>query len=55
MAMKLQEMEPENPTPFVILSNIYAGLGRWEDVGRIRQMINDRQLTKLPGISAGIT
>lgn len=55
MAMKLLEMEPENPTPSVILSNIYAGLGRWEDVERIRQMINDRPLTKLSGISAGVT
>ncbi|WCJ32484.1 Pentatricopeptide repeat (PPR) superfamily protein [Euphorbia peplus] len=49
MAMKLSELEPEDPAPFVILSNIYAGLGRWGDAERIRQQINDRGLKKLPG------
>lgn len=48
-AMKLAELEPEDPAPFVILSNIYAGLGRWKDAERIRQIINDRGLRKLPG------
>eukprot|EP00257_Ricinus_communis_P016966 XP_015575291.1 pentatricopeptide repeat-containing protein At2g02750 [Ricinus communis] len=49
MAIKLSELEPEDPSPFVILSNIYAGLGRWEDAEEVRQMINDRGLRKLPG------
>ncbi|XP_065863080.1 pentatricopeptide repeat-containing protein At2g02750 [Euphorbia lathyris] len=49
MAMKLSELKPEDPAPLVILSNIYAGLGRWGDAERIRQIINDRGLRKLPG------
>ncbi|XP_031276797.1 pentatricopeptide repeat-containing protein At2g02750-like [Pistacia vera] len=53
--MKLSELEPENPTPFVVLSNIYAVLQRWENVERTRQMVNDRALRKLPGISIGVT
>ncbi|GLU17128.1 hypothetical protein SLE2022_335220 [Rubroshorea leprosula] len=52
MAVKLSELEPENPSPLVILSNIYAGLERWRDVERIRQMISDRGLKKLPGLSS---
>lgn len=51
MAMKLLELEPENPAPLVILSNIYAGIGRWSDVERIRGMISDKGLDKLRGIS----
>ncbi|KAL5761849.1 hypothetical protein ACOSP7_018113 [Xanthoceras sorbifolium] len=55
ITMKLTELEPENPAPFVILSNIYASLGRWEDVERTRQIINDRGLRKLRGGSTGVT
>jgi len=51
MAMKLSELEPENPTPFVILSNIYAAFGKWKDVERIRGIMNDKGLRKLPGFS----
>lgn len=51
MAMKLSELEPENPTHFVILSNIYAAFGKWKDVERIRGIMNDKGLRKLPGFS----
>ncbi|CAI0386808.1 unnamed protein product [Linum tenue] len=49
--MKLIELDPSDPTPFVMLSNIYAAGGRWTDAERIRMMINDRRLKKLPGYS----
>lgn len=56
MARKLLELDPENPTPYVILSNIYAGLGRWKDVERIRGKIKDKRYRKLPGFSLiGVT
>ncbi|KAJ9709226.1 hypothetical protein PVL29_000938 [Vitis rotundifolia] len=56
MAKKLSELEPQDPTPFVILSNIYAVQGRWGDVERVREMMNDRGLKKLPGCSSiGVT
>ncbi|XP_028804619.1 pentatricopeptide repeat-containing protein At2g02750 [Neltuma alba] len=51
MAMNLLDLEPENPTPLVILSSIYAGLGRWRDVEVIRGMIKDKGLDKLGGFS----
>lgn len=50
-AMKLAELEPENPVPFVILSSIYAALERWQDVESIRHVIDQKQLVKLPGLS----
>ncbi|GAV80515.1 PPR domain-containing protein/PPR_2 domain-containing protein, partial [Cephalotus follicularis] len=52
IAIKLSNLEPQNPTPFVILSNIYAGLERWSDVERIRQKIDNIGLTKLSGFSS---
>uniref|UniRef100_A0A2P2PQW2 Pentatricopeptide repeat-containing protein At2g02750 n=1 Tax=Rhizophora mucronata TaxID=61149 RepID=A0A2P2PQW2_RHIMU len=52
MAMKLSDLKPGDPSPLVILSNIYAGAGRWDDVERIREMINARELRKLPGYSS---
>ncbi|XP_047172864.1 pentatricopeptide repeat-containing protein At2g02750 [Vigna umbellata] len=51
MAMRLLDIEPENPTPLVILSNIYAGLGRWKEVERVRGMITDKGSDKLSGLS----
>lgn len=51
MAMKLLDIEPENPAPLVVLSNIYAGLGRWKEVERIRGMITDKELDRLSGFS----
>ncbi|KAJ0252849.1 Pentatricopeptide repeat-containing protein [Hirschfeldia incana] len=50
-AMKLAELEPENPAPFVILSSIYAALERWQDVESIRGVIDEKRLVKLPGVS----
>ncbi|KAG5061929.1 hypothetical protein JHK85_003112 [Glycine max] len=51
MAKKLLDVEPENPAPLVVLSNIYAGLGRWKEVERIRGVITDKGLDKLSGFS----
>ncbi|XP_027360365.1 pentatricopeptide repeat-containing protein At2g02750 [Abrus precatorius] len=51
VAMKLLDIEPENPAPLVVLSNIYAELGRWKEVERIRRMITDKGLDKLSGFS----
>ncbi|CAN0924156.1 Pentatricopeptide repeat-containing protein At2g02750 [Linum grandiflorum] len=51
VAMKLVELDPDDPTPIVMLSNIYAGVGRWKDAERIRMILNSRKLKKLPGYS----
>lgn len=49
VAKKLFELEPDNPGAYVLLSNIYAGAGRWEDVARIRTFLNDNGMKKVPG------
>lgn len=52
MARRLLELEPENPIPFVVLSNIYAGQEKWKDVDMIRKLMDKKGLKKLPGISS---
>lgn len=48
---QLIELEPNNPANFVMLSNIYKDLGRWEDVARLKIAMRDTGFKKLPGCS----
>ncbi|GFQ04492.1 pentatricopeptide repeat-containing protein at1g08070 [Phtheirospermum japonicum] len=48
-AKKLFELEPNNPGAHVILSNLYAQFGKWDDVARIRTFLNDEGMKKIPG------
>uniref|UniRef100_A0A453KM04 DYW domain-containing protein n=1 Tax=Aegilops tauschii subsp. strangulata TaxID=200361 RepID=A0A453KM04_AEGTS len=50
-AEKIFELEPENAGMYVLLSNIYASSGKWRDVGKMRVMMEDRGVKKVPGFS----
>ncbi|XP_037434153.1 pentatricopeptide repeat-containing protein At4g02750-like [Triticum dicoccoides] len=50
-AEKIFELEPENAGMYVLLSNIYASSGNWRDVGKMRVMMEDRGVKKVPGFS----
>ncbi|GMY36094.1 pentatricopeptide repeat-containing protein At1g08070, chloroplastic [Fagus crenata] len=52
VAEHLFELEPDNPGAYVLLSNIYAGAGRWDDVARIRNRLNDMGMKKVPGCTS---
>lgn len=52
VADRLFELEPENTGAYVLLSNIYAAAGRWDDVARIRTRLNDRGMKKVPGCTS---
>lgn len=45
-AWKLVELEPGNSSYYVVLSNMYAELGRWSDAEKVRGMMNERGLKK---------
>ncbi|KAK8928766.1 Pentatricopeptide repeat-containing protein [Platanthera zijinensis] len=44
-------LEPQSPSHYVILANIYADLGRWDDAGKMRAIIRSMGLSKSPGCS----
>ncbi|KAF8398379.1 hypothetical protein HHK36_017306 [Tetracentron sinense] len=50
-AYKLFELEPENSGNYILLSNIYASVGRWEDVERVRGSMRGRGVNKTTGWS----
>eukprot|EP01018_Ginkgo_biloba_P001596 Gb_35886 [translate_table: standard] len=51
VAEHLFELDPQNATPYVLLSNIYASAGRWDDIEMVRKMMKDRRVRKKPGCS----
>ncbi|KAH1131940.1 hypothetical protein J1N35_003318 [Gossypium stocksii] len=55
VAKHLQELEPWNDGVYVVLSNIYASNGLWEDVERVRRIMKQMKLAKAPGYSLATT
>eukprot|EP01018_Ginkgo_biloba_P006435 Gb_28586 [translate_table: standard] len=47
----LFEVDPKSAAPYVLLSNIYAAVGRWDDIEKVRKMMKDRRVKKNPGCS----
>ncbi|KAF8724022.1 hypothetical protein HU200_021029 [Digitaria exilis] len=50
-AKKLFIMTPTDATPYVILSNIYAKDGNWEEAARVKKIMRDRGVRKESGKS----
>ncbi|KAF7827524.1 putative pentatricopeptide repeat-containing protein [Senna tora] len=48
---RLIEVEPGNAGNYVILSNLYASVGRWEDVRSLRELMLKKAVLKEPGRS----
>jgi pentatricopeptide repeat protein len=51
IAKQLLELESEDAGHYVLVSNIYAAAGRWDDVSRMRTLMKKRELKKTPGYS----
>ncbi|XP_008446707.2 pentatricopeptide repeat-containing protein At1g77170, mitochondrial isoform X1 [Cucumis melo] len=54
-AKHLQELEPWNDGVYVVLSNIYATNGMWKEAQKMRDVMKQRQLAKVPGYSLATT
>ncbi|KAK9164100.1 hypothetical protein Syun_005002 [Stephania yunnanensis] len=50
-AEKLMEIDPENSGPYVVVSNMYAEVGIWREVVKVRKMMRERGVVKQPGCS----
>ncbi|XP_043711060.1 pentatricopeptide repeat-containing protein At3g62890-like [Telopea speciosissima] len=48
---QLIKLEPSNSGAYVLLSNVYAKMGRWEDVRYVRDQMEAKGIKKLPGCS----
>ncbi|KAJ7952635.1 Pentatricopeptide repeat [Quillaja saponaria] len=49
VAKRLIELEPLDIGPNILLSNIYAAEGRWDDVEIVRMMMKEKRLHKAAG------
>ncbi|KAG8645346.1 pentatricopeptide repeat-containing protein At4g33990 [Manihot esculenta] len=49
---RLFEVDSENVGYYVLLSNIYATVGKWEGADKVRSLARDRGLRKTPGWSS---
>ncbi|KAM0924945.1 hypothetical protein ACQ4PT_004529 [Festuca glaucescens] len=50
-ANKLLELEPDNPGNYVLVSNVYAEMGKWNSAKEVRARISERGLRKDPACS----
>ncbi|XP_059069664.1 pentatricopeptide repeat-containing protein At1g11290, chloroplastic-like isoform X1 [Cryptomeria japonica] len=50
-AMLLFDLDPRSAATYVILSNIYAEVGRWDEAQMVRRLMKDRGIKKIPGCS----
>ena len=50
-AKEVLKLEPGGSSPYVLLSNIYAAAGQWDQVSFIRYMMQERGICKEPGVS----
>ncbi|XP_058073758.1 pentatricopeptide repeat-containing protein At3g49170, chloroplastic-like [Magnolia sinica] len=48
---RLLELEPEDDATYVLLANMYTELGRWGEASRVRNLMKESGLRKVPGLS----
>ncbi|XP_058077313.1 putative pentatricopeptide repeat-containing protein At5g40405 [Magnolia sinica] len=46
------EMEAQSSGDYVLLSNLYASVGRWDDVEKVRKIMKEKGIKKTPGCSS---
>lgn len=50
-AERLLELRPQHDGTYILLSNMYANVGRWDDMAKVRKLMRDRGVKKEPGCS----
>lgn len=52
VANHLLSLNPEDPSTYILLSNVYAGACMWENVSKVRKLMADMDVKKRPGYSS---
>lgn len=50
-AEKLIALQPKDSAAYVLLSNIYAAAGNWQERAKVRKLMDERNVKKQPGYS----
>lgn len=50
-AKMLLEHDPQDPAAYILLSNLHASAGQWDDVAQVRKNMKERNVTKEAGCS----
>ncbi|KAK4476561.1 hypothetical protein RD792_015717 [Penstemon davidsonii] len=50
-AKALFELEPQDAAPYVLLSNIYSSIGKWDEAASVRRLMKSKGVGKEPGRS----
>ncbi|XP_054811365.1 pentatricopeptide repeat-containing protein At3g09040, mitochondrial [Prosopis cineraria] len=50
-AENLIKLEPQNSSPYILLSNIYAASGHWNEARSLRRTMREKEVQKMPGFS----
>ncbi|RAL45875.1 unnamed protein product [Cuscuta campestris] len=48
---RLLEMDPNNSSDHVLLSNVYAAAGEWQGAATVRRSMSNQKMMKTPGLS----
>ncbi|KAG0477441.1 hypothetical protein HPP92_014282 [Vanilla planifolia] len=51
VAKNMIESDPNNGSPYVLLSHVYGKLGRWDDFRIAKKVMMEKKLTKVAGTS----
>lgn len=51
VAEELIETKPNGSGAYILLANMYAARRKWDDVARVRKMMKERKVKKVPGFS----
>ncbi|KAK7260285.1 hypothetical protein RIF29_26213 [Crotalaria pallida] len=51
VADNLLNSKPVDPSTYILLSNIYAGAGMWENVSKVRKLMMVTEVKRVPGYS----
>lgn len=51
IGQKLIELEPNSSGGYVLLANVFAASGKWDEFAEVRKKMKDRNVKKVPGVS----